>query len=1622
MKKQIFSILLCLCMVLSLMPMPVMAAEEDPVISIGGVTVDNNDWYALTDASGTVTTGSAISANYNIHVVKGDVNGTPTATVTLKNATISNSSNQYAIKVEGYDLNIVTEGTSNQIGVGTTNGYGIAIYSSTSNKVTITGEGDLTLKGSYGINVNGLGEVNINTTGNLNIASEWQMIRTSGNITVVTKSMEATGYYFYGYAISLTATDGDIHSTGSGQYGISSSGDVTVVASNGAISISGVEYAIKATDYSVNVAAKNDVTLTGTVLGKEVSITSETGNLSINGYRAIEGAKTSVTLSAPSGDMLLNASGNNIITGSNNFTLAITAAGKIEAKGPYGIYDYGSATIKADKVSLTNTTTGDGFRGGALTITNPSGGNCSEVYVSGGHNGCKVINASGDVNIKADQVLIVAGPNANHAIYGYNTNSDVTVKIGDTGLIVGAISIKGTNAISSGILYAEKNGVNASGGLNLNTQTPTQSTYYKAGDGYMIFEPASGATPATLFLHNATIHNQTTRITQVIGMEHEGIALPEGNIILKVEGTNSITSSSGDGMGYFGSHVTLAGSGVLNVDGVGSDIKLDDGSFSIADGANVVLTGVVSVTNVSTSKNTSSVYGNITVGASFGRLYGDVMIASGASVTIPDGKSLWMDEMDSITMKGQLINKGKIILPYNYTIEQIKALNLTGTIWMYDGQSNKYRIYVNNNIYAYGGKADYNFTFGSAPTEVTYYETSNGYYIFTPASGETQAKLTLHNVDIFGDFTLPGVPLTFDLEGENTIEAIKASDSIAMKGSGKLDVYDFMNSNTNATLTVNSGTKLNTMYNTTKDTIRTNTIYGSYTLSEDSRFYVGSSQKLVLLPGSVFTLRENGYIEFFDGTTLNDMTIGAGASIVNQTYITLPQGTTPAQIVALPLSGTGVVRVTTKYDNHGYPETWDTYTNDGVSMTVVDGGDLTLTDTEVQEADHKGYTWIKSGEGNSEVWTLTLKSTCIDGSLYLPNKAIVIQSTADSIINGDVYTDSDYAVNITFTGTALLTIGGSINGEIEGDIVTIQGGAKVTLDGAILLGGNDDGNGTLNVTGTGTTLTVSSSYWYAVMCDSVNVQNGAVMTANAQDGDGIGVVALSGVSITGGSTLTAGCGYGIYIAGGQKNGVDFVGKLTMDESSKLITNSAVAPFVIVDRTSTKSKSDVITLAQIPSGTEITSVQGTDTGSGYTYWSLIPVGGSLNVTNEDYLPVTLTGAASGKLSFVKTVIPSENPGGNTGVNPGGYPGGSIAIVTKPEVKPPVIKGGSNKEGWEGIKEQLGQSKDGDTVTVEMNGSLVVPGEVFSTIAGRDINYVLDMGDGIIWTVNGQSIQENNLRDINFGVTLDTDAIPENLISQTAGTQAYRSISLSHDGNFGFTALLSVDMGKNNAGDYANLFYHNPTSGRLELQSIEIINQDGLVEYKFPHASDYVVVVSTEPMYTKALAQTVISTTKGALYLGGTKNKSMSLKLELPELLNEVAKKNSSQLVITYKSSNPKVATVTSTGKITAKKAGKTTITTQVKIGGEEKIFKTTITVSEASIKLAKSIKSLKKGETFTFQAKGYGVNAKDIMYYTSKKSIIAINKTTGKAVAKSTGTGYIIARAGKVEVKIKVTIK
>jgi hypothetical protein len=119
----------------------------------------------------------------------------------------------------------------------------------------------------------------------------------------------------------------------------------------------------------------------------------------------------------------------------------------------------------------------------------------------------------------------------------------------------------------------------------------------------------------------------------------------------------------------------------------------------------------------------------------------------------------------------------------------------------------------------------------------------------------------------------------------------------------------------------------------------------------------------------------------------------------------------------------------------------------------------------------------------------------------------------------------------------------------------------------------------------------------------------------------------------------------------------------------------------------------------------------------------------------------------------------------------------------------------------------------------------------------------------------------------------------------------------------------------------------------------------------------------------------------------------------------------------------VAAVNSKGVITAKGTGKATIITRITLyNGQTKSFKTMVTVKKPYIAFSKSTVKMKTGESFIFELTAYGLEISDIKWSTKMRSILVINKKTGKATAVSKGTDYVIVRTGKKVIKLKVVVE
>ena len=165
-----------------------------------------------------------------------------------------------------------------------------------------------------------------------------------------------------------------------------------------------------------------------------------------------------------------------------------------------------------------------------------------------------------------------------------------------------------------------------------------------------------------------------------------------------------------------------------------------------------------------------------------------------------------------------------------------------------------------------------------------------------------------------------------------------------------------------------------------------------------------------------------------------------------------------------------------------------------------------------------------------------------------------------------------------------------------------------------------------------------------------------------------------------------------------------------------------------------------------------------------------------------------------------------------------------------------------DGWESIADEITAADDGDSITIDMNGETEVPADIFEDVAGKDVDLVFDMGDGLSWSVNGQDIPEGtNLTDLDLGVDLGTDSIPVDVINAITGEKDSVQITLAYDGDFGFTLTLTAPLGEDNAGYWANLYHYDEDTEAMNFEAAAEIDADGSVSLPLSHASQYAIVI-------------------------------------------------------------------------------------------------------------------------------------------------------------------------------------
>lgn len=209
--------------------------------------------------------------------------------------------------------------------------------------------------------------------------------------------------------------------------------------------------------------------------------------------------------------------------------------------------------------------------------------------------------------------------------------------------------------------------------------------------------------------------------------------------------------------------------------------------------------------------------------------------------------------------------------------------------------------------------------------------------------------------------------------------------------------------------------------------------------------------------------------------------------------------------------------------------------------------------------------------------------------------------------------------------------------------------------------------------------------------------------------------------------------------------------------------------------------------------------------------------------------------------------TENHSGNqqTSGNNSSQVNSAVQTIPKREEQA-VAEVTVQEESFANVIEAVNKAKTGSKIRVNLLKTTKIPANVFESIKGKDMNVTFKVSDQASWIINGKDITGNVTAPIDLGLVVGTSDIPKQKVTALADGNETIQLSLNYDGVFGFEGILRLSVGKDYSGKIANLYYYNETTGKFEYYHAAQVKEDGTVDFKFSHASDYVIVLNETDM--------------------------------------------------------------------------------------------------------------------------------------------------------------------------------
>jgi uncharacterized protein YjdB len=336
-----------------------------------------------------------------------------------------------------------------------------------------------------------------------------------------------------------------------------------------------------------------------------------------------------------------------------------------------------------------------------------------------------------------------------------------------------------------------------------------------------------------------------------------------------------------------------------------------------------------------------------------------------------------------------------------------------------------------------------------------------------------------------------------------------------------------------------------------------------------------------------------------------------------------------------------------------------------------------------------------------------------------------------------------------------------------------------------------------------------------------------------------------------------------------------------------------------------------------------------------------------------------------------------------------------------------------------------------LTVESDETLTVTGGAILTIpSGTTLTNNGTVTNNETMTIDDGGILTNNGTVTNNGAINNNGAISGNAITGS-GTIVVPPTKVSK-----VTITNSASVYTYKAADAVHTMLHavsilpaNATVKKVTWKSsnnaIATVNATGLVTFTGKEGTVRITATSPDgPAHYKDI-KVVKNVTKLRTPLTA-RNLTVKKKISVKPMIDDGSTVITAEL--TYKSSNPKIATVDAKGNVKGIKKGKATITIQANNGKKATVK---INVAKKAVKLKKftltgirkNALTLQKGKTKDLKIKLAQSKASDLkVTFKSSKSSVAKVDAAGRITAVKKGTAAITAKVGSKTVKVKVTVK